>query len=617
MCVVRKGFWAVAFVTALAALPTATAVADNLSSNFFSDSYVRPTGSQAQSLLQGDRAKCPRAGHGSVSIPTLSAALAAAQGKLRRLGNSAAVRRVSRASDVRDPRRARALAAAGVAAGRPGLALAALLASLHRHPRDPRTLVDLGSVLTMVGMPRQGLAVLQSVHGFGRSVPVLGIPLKAVAVNDRGWAWFQLGDFAKAQKQFAQAAGIAPLFLEARQNATASKFCATPLGVWRAGSPEPFRDAVFPPVSVSPPDGGQVVPAADALDLSQGQPQQEIQIPTFADARTTASYQGNYQALVNDELGGDIQQSLSQLQPAHDKWLATHPSPASKRRVAGIWIQLGLDGTQSDVKALDDQVNAAGRQVDDDAAAFQSGFTPPVCDNQPQCCYDAEQSWHAGWLRDYQLLASDEAKYFNAYSQYYTAVAANLSDPSLYQEAMLGLRQWADTRASNLGMKAMQWSAYLSVCGDAGPGAGDENPTISTPGASHCTRAMKDFGVSMGLGELTNGLFPVALSVGCEKVSLAAKTAGPVAGFVQATFGIKGGSATIFAGGSAELKAGPLGIGGKTGLYMKLDRDGIEDVGWRFSPSLSASAPGGIATFKGSDDMDFSFAGAFDFSTPE
>jgi hypothetical protein len=72
------------------------------------------------------------------------------------------------------------------------------------------------------------------------------------------------------------------------------------------------------------------------------------------------------------------------------------------------------------------------------------------------------------------------------------------------------------------------------------------------------------------------------------------------------------GELTIYFGARASAPLpGPFSASSKTGAYVQVGPDGgVEDFGWRVSPSVSLPGPGGSAV-SASDSMDFSLAGGF------
>jgi len=617
-----------ALVTVLGLMALAASAGADPVTTFFSDSYIQPTGSASDQIQGQDAKECPKAKHGSLPKVSFGRALADARQGLAHAAGSRALARMAQSPDVRKPLLARELAAAGMAANRPAAALAALLDAQKRAPHDPTTLVDLASVLSQLGRPADALGILAAIHGYSHTVSPLGIPLKAVALNDRGWALFALGRFSSAAPLFAAAANQAPLLAEARTNKAATKLCM--LGVAHVAAPPPFRDAVIQPITISPPDGGAILPASSAYNLSQATPEQEPRIPTFPDARSTAAYHDDYAAFANDQIANDIQSIDSQLGVDHRAWLATHPSPATRSRVAGLWLALGEAG-EPDLKRLDKQVDDAEQVLENDETTFQQQ-TPPTCDDGTNaCCWDWAQGYHDTWLRDFKFYVQAEDQYFDTLSRAYTSIAANLSNASIFDEAMLGLREAGEQRVANLLLRPIQWSAYLTICGDPNEAPpADENPELTTPGAASCPPPLKG-GVGLSLGEIAETAgkrelkYPVSLTVKCESVAVDVNSGGPIALFGQLTLdnskgknGKRNGSATIFVGGQVGVDLGPLRPAAKSGLYMKVGRDGVEDVGWRFDPGASANPPDGITSF-GADTtaMDFSFVNVFDASSPQ
>lgn len=115
---------------------------------------------------------------------------------------------------------------AALAAKSPRGALALLLAQQRAKPKDAMTLVNLAGVLTLSGLPREAIAVLDRAGELGKLPNPGGVPGQALALTNRGHAFLGLGRWSEAQAPLKQALALAPDLSEARMNLSKALLCS-------------------------------------------------------------------------------------------------------------------------------------------------------------------------------------------------------------------------------------------------------------------------------------------------------------------------------------------------------------------------------------------------------
>jgi tetratricopeptide (TPR) repeat protein len=105
-------------------------------------------------------------------------------------------------------------------------ALAALLAAHQNDPQNPMHLVNAAGAATLLGMPNEALALLDAADALGGDFgSPMGISGHAVALNNRGFALSQLGQWSQAQPLLNNAISMGPLLAEAHLNLGVALLC--------------------------------------------------------------------------------------------------------------------------------------------------------------------------------------------------------------------------------------------------------------------------------------------------------------------------------------------------------------------------------------------------------
>jgi hypothetical protein len=597
-----------------------------------SDASPWLTGDDARAALLSAAAACPKPSSAKLRVPSMNAALAAARKQLDHHSSATARRKLDATSAVGNARKARLLAAAALAENRPEAALAILLDSRARAHSDSATRVDLGSVLVTLGLPAQALAVLDSVHSFGHTASSLGIGLKPVAMNDKGFALFQLGHFTAAGRDFAKAARGESLFAEARDNVAAAKLCADPHSPPANLLPAPWRDPNIP--TVNDPSSGDLIPVtADVFNLSAGrqpaalqpkadstEPYAELTIPWAQTAADMAAWEPMYAQLaqeVSDDVGVITQLDLQAgQQEATNSWL-------TQRRDNAIFAAMGLfTATNTQLASLTtavgnslDAAQGVQDQLNSDLGADQEACADAISqDCYDQKCTASEESAHTKWRADMEQADGSQGEAVELVLQEATALAADTNSAAAQQQLMLDVRVYADSNLLLVTQEAALWAQQLTygvpctISSTPAPAVGQ----IETPSGGAACQALPGNSFSISLADT------VELDVDCGDVGVTVKEPGPLGLFASASYSLKAGSLTLFGGGMAGASGSflPVSASFQAGMYVTVGDKGFEDAGVRLS--LNAGSAGEtVPSYGTSATVDFSFANGFDWSNFE
>jgi hypothetical protein len=195
-------------------------------------------------------------------------------------------------------------------------------------------------------------------------------------------------------------------------------------------------------------------------------------------------------------------------------------------------------------------------------------------------------------------------------SRHVSAVVANLADPDAQAFGGVVIDEAEHGAYYALLAEARAWSAIVAAHQDECLNGVDPAPvdpstlpaTIEPASAGPCPPTLRAMNAVVDLGA-------AKLRVNCERIQLEGGV--PVAPWMEAFGEVKydprAGNLTLIAGAKAKAGGGPVSAGFKSGLYLTVGAGGVQDVGWRVGPSLSAS--GGPAEFRVDDQMNLSFIG--------
>lgn len=587
-----------------------------------SDADELPDEAEARTALQLFSATRCAAGPALRSM-TVPAAVRSLRGALTRTVGAAAMRAFVASPEYRDAGRAQRASLGALMVARPG---AALVASLRAHELQPRRAAHLRNAATVaasMGYPSEALALLDGAARLDDAPRSgLGIAAKDAAQAIRGQALGMAGRWAQAAPRFEAALAAEPLLAEAAAGAAAAEACTR-------GPEAALQQARRSRARRTP------VPE---LDLSRGvaHPMRKLHLPfspeQAAPARDVFRAEGD--ALVR-ELA-----RLGARRTAHEEQLRAQEAtttPATRRRLASILRRVERVAQEPDVVAAQQRVDDLLAAPDETTYAFWGNgdqehryqefqdAADATCqgDEHYSTCFTAKMReqcipalrvQHQRWADQvFDLYRAAEARHA-LFSRRVSALGAQLAGPqatglirTIIEEDEVA--QYTAARGSAVG-----WTVPLKAAEDyCVEQPLPEAPAPDAAGAASSEECSPLARTMSGTAKLDS----FTLKVKCEGVELGGTL--PVApwfaGFATATYDVRTGRLTIFTG--AQVKVDTLQVvkgSFKSGIYLTVDRDGIQDVGWRTGPSATGGAgPAEFSLFK--DEIDMTFVGAFDHLT--
>ena len=551
------------------------------------------------------------------ALANIDSALVAKVGK-------ADVQAFERSADAKSTKRLEAAAVNALAAGTPAAALAALVRMHELEPKEASHLVGAASVATAVGMPREALGMLDAAERLDDRVPgAWGLNAKAVILANRGQALTSMGRFAEAEKVLAAARTLEPTLKEASQTATVATVCQNKLPA-----------AVFHRLKGIHRDPPKV--EDDSLGIASGL--RELQLPP------TPNQGPDMHAFYVQQQGPDRFSDVTKHQERQNELQQTwdsKPKTEAERKAGNRLLVASYRASQKPaIEALEktffdkvDKVHATheafwcGDQACSEATTEVTGYrneAREICEARSDAgvedygpCYDREFSdrcipatriKHQQWLDEIQEAYDAGDAYQRALSKRISAIAARAKDPNLHRLILSGIEDHEDGSFFLVQQPAMFWTNNLRIDKEGCVEAPEPPPAVApdpaeaqSPGA--CPDALKSTNALLDIG-------PVQLKFSCEQVQLAGSLGeGWIKGFGELTYDFRAGKISVFAGSQGEIGAGPLKADFKSGLYLTVNNQGIEDAGWRVGPSVTVGS--GPVEYNPSDTIDISFVGIF------
>jgi len=225
-------------------------------------------------------------------------------------------------------------------------------------------------------------------------------------------------------------------------------------------------------------------------------------------------------------------------------------------------------------------------------------------------CRPALSAAHTQWRALMSEYESMLREYVAVTSKRMSGYASNLQDEEAHRLALLEIEAMESISHSSLLGPAISWSHYEVLYEarcvepmEAEPMEQDEPESAQSSGPCPKGIAAMNFVAVLG---------PTKIKVNCEKVTqeLSVDVAPMLKAFGEIQYDFRTGKMTVIVGSKGEANAGVVKAGFKSGIYLTSDsRGGIEDVGWRVQPSVSAVE--GAAEFQAyKDTVDLSFVSA-------
>lgn len=554
----------------------------------------------------------------------LTKALASIDSTLNAKAGKADVAAFEKSADAKSTKKLESAAVNALAAGAPGAALAALVRMHELEPKEASHLVNAASVATAVGMPREALGMLDAAERLDDRVPgAWGLNSKAVILANRGQALTSMGRFGEAERALTAAQALEPALKEASQTATVATLCQNKLpaaiaarkkGIHRDPPPEDddslgiasgLRELQLPPTPSQGPDmhpfyvqqqGPDRFADVEALQKRQFEAQQAWDQKAKTEAERKAGNRllvASYKASQRPAMEAMERTFFDKVHKVH----ATHEA---------FWC-----GDQACSNATTEVTRYREEARDICEARSDAGIEDygPCYDREfSDRCIPATRIKHQQWLDEIQEAHDAGDAYQRALSKKISAIAARAKDPKLHKLILSGIEDHEDGAFFLVQQPAMFWTNNLRIdkegCVEAPepPQVVAPDPAAAqSPGA--CPDPLKSTNALLDIG-------PVQLKFSCEQVQLAGSLGeGWIKGFGELTYDFRGGKISVFAGSQGEIGAGPLKADFKSGLYLTVNNQGIEDAGWRVGPSVTVGS--GPLEYNPSDTIDISFVGIF------
>ena len=586
----------------------------------FSDSHVLPDDA---TLLQAMQTLSPLYCRLSAAVNsmTLAQAMASIQQNLDQLAGAGALESFLTSSSQTNQEFLVARAAAATATNKGPGALAALLAAHHNDPQNPMHLVNAAGAAANLGMFNEALALLDAADAMGGDFgSPMGINGHAIALNNRGFALAQLGQWSQAQTVLGNAIAMEPLLAEARTNLGIALFC----GGDATNGEKHFRAGI----RRSPSD----LTVDQTFDLEGGVAPNLAEVPYPAVADQLKAYRDFYAtflANLNDKENSLLQQSDSYGQQELQQEIQ-HPLPAvTALRIVDIANAFGRvksmqfdDQTPPELPPLWSNVLAkqqAGQNLYNESAnqfsAWRAAEPLPCCDK-----FGRQTAAHLAWLAQgrsqvrglltqflYTQGKYDQATrtFLDPWYKVLTGLAANISEPLEEQSASLSAQE---NLLFQYGVIVLY--AYNDVNVLAGWWAeaqAPNEPATLDPTAPGQTGPQSCPDLLQRLGGTVSFFDTFTFKLSCDKLSFEGGV--PGLGPFASVSETRKGDWSIFVGVKGTVGGTFGSLTQKEGIYVKGDDQGLTDGGMKISTSVKS----GPINFELPTGMEASFVDAYHY----
>ncbi len=521
------------------------------------------------------------------------------------------------------------LATGAIVDGRPQAALAALLLAQEKAPGDRMVLINLAGLLASLGMPEEALALLDEAEkGRGLLPSPMGIPGRAIAQNNRGFAMIMLKRCAEAEAPLREAMNASPLLSEAARNLAlvlailgqeeeAKKVLY--FGVWRSrGTLEPARSNEEPESGTpgEQPNLAPKTPSEVSKTLLNARLRRSIREVFDLSAGLGTNLPAIHHPVNADEAKGfqemvrrrtpQFRNRLMELTQEHARLKSeVRDRPKTLSRWLSERILAIIEGYAAHRSAEVEALIEIRKRVEKKAHAASLAGHEKIRGQQraldPLLPHNTRKARIKGFYDEYvdeihetavrlegALREEWSAKYHDL-----TGLAANLKDPSYHALAVNHIRkEEAGAYSRLLGAIGTLYSGYMSK---------KDLPDGEEPGEDevpNCPDRLKGQGLE---GDLK--LFSVSLS--CDTVEVQIQTEGWLGAFAKVE--ITTSDFTVMAGptASGELFGGGGSV--EDGIYLTVGQEGVKDVGFRVTFERSLEIAPGLKFTTEFDSMDFSF----------
>ena len=554
---------------------------------------------------------------------TLRAALASVKKKLGKRAWS----QFAKSPSYRKAALAERSAGAAIVRDAPGAALAALVRAHELEPREGSHLVNAAGVANSVGMPAEALALADAgAVRDDRDLAPMGISRQAVALTNRGNALVQLGRFKEATQSLAAAQGIEPLLSEAASGLAAASACTgqDPIPAFRRSQKRQPEKGPLPPPDDEPPVDVDEKHGKETRLRELQWPALPINTPAFLD----------YIKAFDEREGGVLLRRINRERELRDQLAADqiHPLHRERREALISYAHAAVDTPKR--RQLQSAFFDAVDRTHEPVKMFVDGTAPTDYsrwqDESAEVCIESEEDWdpcmarevrsrcvgptnsrHQQWLDAMAEAERLGRELVKEESLRASAVAANLKDPRAREVVELFIEGQEQSTLALLTQSARHWTGNVSAprgsdgvywCIDTPlPPSMPDPGEADSPANNPCEGDVKSINLLWSIG-------PATLKVSCEEIALEGSTEGWISAFGEVKYDYRGNKITVFGGAKGEIGVGPVKGDFKSGVYVQVGMDGIQDVGWRVGPSYTVGA--GVAEFNPSSTIDLSFVGA-------
>ncbi len=185
--------------------------------------------------------------------------------------------------------------------------------------------------------------------------------------------------------------------------------------------------------------------------------------------------------------------------------------------------------------------------------------------------------------------------------------AAHLFDDSAHRLVLLAIEEEESALHSEAAQAIQGWTGSLTARGEycvsqpVEPAQVGASTAAGADDAGKCPDWLKGVSISIDLG-------PAKAKVNCKEIKLGADLGkGWITAFGEVAYDPRAGRLTVVGGSKASAKLEGVGKADfKSGLYLTVSSQGVEDAGWRVGPSVSATAgPLEVKAFGKDEDISF------------
>ncbi|WP_026332515.1 hypothetical protein [Deinococcus apachensis] len=576
--------------------PTPTPPDASLAFKAFSDGEVLPPRQNQRRTLSDFKGVVCR------PVPTASVPdLAAAERGVRDLAKAglgaAAVNELGTLPSWRHLDSVKAVAATAVATRELPKAALAFLAAARLEPANPDHLVNAAGVLNSLRLPNEALTLLNLAERLKFGNTPMGVPMTAIALNNRGHALNLLGRYQDAEGKLRAALGAAPRLSEAHSNLMVSLLCRGDMegavGAQRASlrrTPDAWAGVGDVPTERDPakPDlPPEEMPyrreAGQPFDLSGGHGWDLPRLKMPGSWHEAMAWGPAYDRFVKVDAarGGGGPDLPSDAQDA----------PATKRRRAQIAAAIQSAPFEPGLRPLFNAVTDTAKAVDGQWTRGEPFEDFDIEGEEARLaeCRRRFDTWISPVHAALVTYDNATARFADAHAKFVSALIANEGDPGVRRVWAQREKEYLAGLFYNLSYKASrvsQTAGSVRHCFEGQPGpAVVPLPEPVFADVPHETPCKAMFGGAKFVLKLE--ILDVGMS--CSKFELKGSSPSGALVTMSVPF-LYTAPLTLFVGVEAKKKA-PLNLAtldARTGIALMVGRDGIQDVAWQASVGLKA-----------------------------